>query len=312
MIPAISKPPDYCVNNIYPLDPRPHRAFPPEMIALLREGAVAATARGIPWFVGGASARDMLLPHVHGIEPTRATADVDIGISIESWAGHEALRAELLASGHFEQRGNATHRLHYRVPATGVRTWLEVVQFGRSADDSGEIAWPPDQAIRMNVAGFEEALRTAVPVRMDADLVVPVASLPAQAMLKEIASQDRHGVDRKDASDLLFLLAWYGEAGNLERLYADDGFDLIEQHDHDPDIGGAALLGRDMADIVTPEVSAQILAVLAPDDPSPLILTHMMASRMRIPGGDSAERTGQLFDAFRQEFLAAVQRRSGA
>ncbi|MFP3560664.1 hypothetical protein SB861_60275, partial [Paraburkholderia sp. SIMBA_049] len=91
---------------------------------------------------------------------------------------------------------------------------------------------------------FKEALRAAVPVRMDADLVVPVASLPAQAMLKVIAWQDRHGVDRKDASDLLFLLAWYGEAGNLERLYADDGFDLIEQHDHDPDIAGAALLGR--------------------------------------------------------------------
>ena len=205
-----------------------------------------------------------------------------------------------------------THRLHYRVLATGIRTWLDVVPFGRIADDSGEIAWPPDQAIRMNVAGFEEALRTAVPVRMDADLVVPVASLPAQAMLKVIAWQDRHSVDRKDASDLLFLLAWYGEAGNLERLYADDGFDLIEQHDHDPDIGGAALLGRDMADIVTPEVSAQIVAVLAPDDPSPLILTHMMANRIRIPGGDSGERTGQLFDAFRQEFLAAIQRRSGS
>ncbi|MEC5406586.1 nucleotidyl transferase AbiEii/AbiGii toxin family protein [Paraburkholderia sp. MPAMCS5] len=281
------------------------------MIALLREVAVAATARDIPWFVGGASARDMLLTHVHDIEPTRATADVDIGISIESWAGHEALRAELLASGHFEQQGKATHRLHYRVPATGVRTWLDVVPFGRIADDSGEIAWPPDQAIRMNVAGFEEALRAAVLVRMDANLVVPVASLPAQAMLKVIAWQDRHGVDRKDASDLLFLLAWYGEAGNLERLYADDDFDLIEQHDHDPDIAGAALLGRDMANIVTPEVSAQILTVLAPDDPSPLILTHMVTSRMRIPGGEDTERIGQLFDAFRQEFLAAVQRPSG-
>lgn len=281
------------------------------MIALLREVAVAATARSIPWFVGGASARDMLLTHVHDIEPTRATADVDIGISIESWAGHEALRAELLASGHFEQRGKATHRLHYRVPATGIRTWLDVVPFGRIADDSGEIAWPPDQAIRMNVAGFEEALRAAVPVRMDANLVVPVASLPAQAMLKVIAWQDRHGVDRKDASDLLFLLAWYGEAGNLERLYAEDDFDLIEQHDHDPDIAGAALLGRDMANIITPEVSAQILTVLAPDDPSPLILTHMMASRMRIPGGEDTERIGQLFDAFRQEFLTAVQRPSG-
>ncbi|WP_413188817.1 nucleotidyl transferase AbiEii/AbiGii toxin family protein [Paraburkholderia sacchari] len=282
------------------------------MIALLRQVAGAAAARGIPWFVGGASARDMLLTHVYDIEPTRATADVDIGISIESWAGHEALRAELMASGHFEQRGNTTHRLHYRVPATGVRTWLDVVPFGRIADHSGEIAWPPDQAIRMNVAGFEEALGAAVPVRMDADLVVPVASLPAQAMLKVIAWQDRHSVDRKDAMDLLFLLAWYDEAGNLERLYADDDFDLIEHHDHDPDIAGAALLGRDMADLVTPEVSVQILAVLAPDDPSPLILTHMMASRMRIPGGETTERIGQLFDAFRQEFLAAVQRRTGA
>jgi predicted nucleotidyltransferase len=291
------------MNNISPLDPRPHRAFPPEMVALLHEVSAAALARGIPWFVGGASARDMLLTHVHDIEPTRATADVDIGISIESWAGHEALRAELLASGHFEQRGNATHRLHYRALAAGIRTWLDIVPFGRIAGDSSEIAWPPDQVIRMNVAGFEEALRTAVRLRMDADIVVPVASLPAQ---------DRHSVDRKDASDLLFLLAWYGEAGNLERLYAEDGFDLIEQHGHDPDIGGAALLGRDMAGIVTPEVSAQILAVLAPDDPSPLIFTHMMASRMRIPGGDSAERTGRLFDAFRQEFLAAIKRPSGS
>ena len=56
----------------------------------------------------------------------------------------------------------------------------------------------------------------------------------------------------------------YGEAGNLERLYADDGFDLIERHDHDPDVAAAALLGRDMAAIVIPEVRDQILAVIAP------------------------------------------------
>ncbi|MBR8428303.1 MULTISPECIES: nucleotidyl transferase AbiEii/AbiGii toxin family protein [Burkholderia] len=281
------------------------------MVALLREVTTAAAARGIPWFVGGASARDILLTHGHDIEPTRATADIDIGISIESWDGHEALRAELLASGHFEQRGSAIHRLHYRVPATGMRTWLDVVPFGRIADDGGEIAWPPDQVIRMNVAGFEEALRAAVPVRMDADLVVPVASLPSQAMLKIIAWQDRRAIDRKDATDLLFLLAWYGEAGNLERLYADDDLDLIERHNHDPDVAGAALLGRDMAAIVTPEVRDQILAVLVPDDPSPLILTHMMASRTRIPGGDTAERVSELLDAFRHEFLAAVQRGTG-
>lgn len=278
------------------------------MVALLREVTAVASERGIPWFVGGASARDIVLTHVHDIEPTRATADIDIGISIESWAGHEALRTALLASGHFEQRRNAAHRLHYQVPATGARTWLDIVPFGRIADAGGEIAWPPDQAVRMNVAGFEQALHAAVPVRMEADLVVPVASLPAQAMLKIIAWRDRHAIDRKDATDLLFLLAWYGEAGNLERLYADDNFDLIEQYDHDPDVGGAALLGRDMAGIVTPDIRDQILAILAPDESSPRILTHMMASRMRIPGGDTAERITQLFDAFRRECFAAVQR----
>jgi len=281
------------------------------MVALLREVAAAASQKSIRWFVGGASARDIVLTHVHDIEPTRATADVDIGISIESWAGHETLRTALLTSGHFEQRGTATHRLHYEAPETGARTWLDIVPFGGIADVSGEIAWPPDQAIRMNVAGFEQALQVSARVRMDDDLVVPVASLPAQAMLKIIAWKDRHAVDRKDATDLLFLLAWYGEAGNLERLYADDAFDLIEQHEHDPGIGGAALLGRDVAGIVTPNVHDQILAVIAPDDPSPPILTHMMASRTRIFGGDTAERISQLFNAFRQEFVAVVRRGSG-
>ncbi|CAB4051725.1 nucleotidyl transferase AbiEii/AbiGii toxin family protein [Paraburkholderia phenoliruptrix] len=281
------------------------------MVALLREVAAAASEKGIQWFVGGASARDIVLTHVHDIEPTRATADVDIGISIESWAGHEIMRTALLTSGHFEQRGTATHRLHYQAPDIGARTWLDIVPFGGIADDGGEIAWPPDQAVRMNVVGFEQALQVAVKVRIDTDLVVPVASLPAQGMLKIIAWKDRHAVDRKDATDLLFLLAWYGEAGNLDRLYADDAFDLIERHEHDPDIAGAALLGRDMAGIVTPEVRDQILAVMAPDNPSPPLLTHMMASRTRIFGGDTAERISQLFDAFRQEFVAAVQRRSG-
>lgn len=38
-----------------------------------------------------------------------------------------------------------------------------------------------------------------------------------------------------------------------------------------------------------------------------LLLAHMMASRTRVPGGDSTERIGQIFDAFRQEFVAAVR-----
>jgi predicted nucleotidyltransferase len=155
---------------------------------------------------------------------------------IESWTRHEELKTAFMASGHFEQRGKAAHRLHYRSPGIGEQMWLDVVPFGGVQDEGGEIAWPTDQSVRMNVAGFVQALDAAVPVRFAAHLMVPVASLPS------------HATDRKDAIDLIFLLASYSGAGNLDRLYG-DAFDLIEQHGYDSDIAGAALLGRNMADV---------------------------------------------------------------
>jgi predicted nucleotidyltransferase len=212
-----------------------------------------------------------------------------------------------MASGHFEQRGKAAHRLHYRAPGTAEQMWLDVVPFGGVQDEGGEIAWPPDQSVRMNVAGFAQTLDAAVPVRFAADLVVPVASLPSQAMPKIIAWQDRHATDRKDAIDLLFLLASYSDAGNLDRLYG-DAFDLVEKHDYDPDTAGAALLGRDMAGVATSGVCDQILSVLAPDDPSPRILEHMLGYRARIFEGDSPVTIERLFNAFRTGFLDGIQR----
>lgn len=290
------------MNAILPLDLLPHRPLDGTTSAMLREVVAASGAAEIAWFVGGASARDILLTHVHDIEAIRATADVDIGISIQSWNGHAALRQALLASGNFKAPKGSAHRLDYSVPETGERTWLDIVPFGGVQDEHGEIAWPPDGSVRMNVAGFRQALDAAIPVRIAANLVVPVASLPAQAMLKIVAWQDRHAADRKDAIDLLFLMARYAQAGNLDRLYS-DAFDLIERHGHDPDIAGAALLGRDTATIASDgDVRAQILAILCADDPAPPILSHMLGSRMPVFEADTGERIAALFDAFRQAF----------
>ncbi|MBC8639732.1 nucleotidyl transferase AbiEii/AbiGii toxin family protein [Caballeronia sp. EK] len=272
------------------------------MSTMLREVVAASEATGIAWFVGGASARDILLTHVHDIEATRATADIDIGISIQGWTGHDALRRALLASGNFTAPKGSAHRLNYSAPQTGERTWLDIVPFGGVQDEHGEIAWPPDGSVRMNVAGFRQALDTAIAVRIDRDLVVPVASLPAQAMLKIVAWQDRHAADRKDAIDLLFLMAHYAQAGNLDRLYS-DAFDLVERHGHDPDIAGAALLGRDAAAIANDgDIRTQILAILRVDDPAPPILTHMLGSRMAVFEADTSERVAALFYAFREAF----------
>jgi predicted nucleotidyltransferase len=173
-------------------------------------------------------------------------------------------------------------------------------------DASGEIAWPPDQAVRMNVAGFQQALDAAVPVKVASDLIVPVASLPAQAMLKLIAWQDRHAADRKDAIDLLFLMSKYAQAGNMDRLYGED-FALVERFGHDPDIAGAALLGREMATVASVEVRARLLTIVAPDDPEPPILTHMVGYRATLFGTDKAENIAALFDAFRHTFHDAAK-----
>lgn len=290
------------MNATSPLELLPHRPLVGVMSTMLREVVAASEATGIAWFVGGASARDILLTHVHDIEATRATADIDIGISIRSWTGHDALRRALLASGNFTAPKGSAHRLNYSAPQTGERTWLDIVPFGGVQDEHGEIAWPPDGSVRMNVAGFRQALDTAIAVRIDRDLVVPVASLPAQAMLKIVAWQDRHAADRKDAIDLLFLMAHYAQAGNLDRLYS-DAFDLVERHGHDPDIAGAALLGRDTAAIANDsDIRAQILAILRADDPAPPILTHMLGSRTAVFEADTSERVAALFYAFREAF----------
>jgi predicted nucleotidyltransferase len=290
------------VNATSPLELLPHRPLTGVMSAMLREVVAASVATRIAWFVGGASARDILLTHVHDMEATRATADIDIGISIRSWTGHDTLRQALLASGNFTAPKGSAHRLNYRAPQTGERTWLDIVPFGGVQDEHGEIAWPPDGSVRMNVAGFRQALDAAIAVRIERDLVVPVASLPAQAMLKIVAWQDRHAADRKDAIDLLFLMARYAQAGNLDRLYS-DAFDLVERHGHDPDIAGAALLGRDTAAIANDgELRAQIRAILHADDPAPPILTHMLGSRMPVFEADTSERTAALFYAFRDAF----------
>ena len=51
----------------------------------------------------------------------------------------------------------------------------------------------------MNVAGFEEALDSALHIELEPDLVIAVASLPGLTVLKILAWADRNLVNNKDA-----------------------------------------------------------------------------------------------------------------
>ena len=50
-----------------------------------------------PYIVVGGTARDLRLFHVFGIPVTRATADVDFAIAVDSWERFRGLRTALLA-----------------------------------------------------------------------------------------------------------------------------------------------------------------------------------------------------------------------
>jgi predicted nucleotidyltransferase len=79
-------------------------------------------------------------------------------------------------------------------------------------------------------------------------------------LLKIAAWPDRGHVNRKDATDLAFLMQVYLDAGNNERLYEEHA-DLLGD-DFDYELAGARLLGRDIATITSPETRTQLLEIL--------------------------------------------------
>ena len=213
----------------------------------------------LPYIVVGATARDLLLFHVFGIPVTRATADVDFAIAVDSWERFRGLRTALLASGHFDE-GKIEHRIYLKAPSAREEIPVDLIPFGGVAQDD-VIRWPPNRETIMTVAGFEDAIAAAVQVQVSADLTVPVASLAGIAVLKLFAWQDRHAND-KDALDLYRVISTYAEAGNFDRLY-DEAIQLLEQAEYDIELGGAALLGFDARQLCSPDTLAKVRILLA-------------------------------------------------
>jgi hypothetical protein len=58
--------------------------------------AVRAGAAGIPFFVAGATARDMLLWYARQIPTGRATKDVDIAVAVAGWTEFSEFKGRLL------------------------------------------------------------------------------------------------------------------------------------------------------------------------------------------------------------------------
>jgi predicted nucleotidyltransferase len=233
----------------------------PAVLRVLRSLDPIARAAECPYFVAGATARDLILVNIHGLRPGRATRDIDFGIAVESWDHFARLKEGLVATGDFQSERRALQRLVYSDQAAGFSLPVDLIPFRGVASANSTIEWPPNRDIVMNVAGFEEALTSSVYIEIDEDLSVRVASLPGLTLLKLVAWSDRGRETNKDAADLYRLLAAYADAGNTDRLY-DHEMELLEAVGFDLELAGAELLGRDVAHVCSQPVLIQIRSLL--------------------------------------------------
>ncbi len=251
---------------------------------------------GFSYFLAGATARDLILENVFGRPPGRLTRDLDFGFALSDWKQFETLKKTLIATGRFEP-DRAIQRVLY-LHSANIKIGVDLIPFG-GIQDGSNISWPPPNDFVMNVAGFREALESALHVQVDTDLVIPVASLPGLIILKLFAWVDRKH-EKRDAPDILKILADYADAGNEDRLYTDQ-LPLLEAAGFDVTIAGAQLLGKDARHIANEETVASITKLLADPNLKQELLNQLVQADPR-SDESSANHCELLLDNFQRGF----------
>lgn len=206
--------------------------------------AVAADLE-VPVMITGAFARDLLIHYTHGIKSTRQTEDVDFALAVADWPAFANLKQRLVEAGRFREVPGAQQRLRHVSDLP-----VDLVPFGGLETASRQVDWPPGGEFRMDVFGFREALASAWRVRLPEGVEAALVSLPALALLKLIAWQDRHyRAPKKDALDLMLVVANYLDLGNQDRLWREFPA-WTDEDDFDTRQAGARLLGVDIADLL--------------------------------------------------------------
>ncbi len=250
------------------LSVRSERPIQPAALAVIRAVDKVTKELGLTYFVAGAMARDILLTHVFDLTVHRATRDVDFAVAVKDWDQFEAIKARLVEDFQFVRDKAMMHRLH------GSGYPVDIIPFGGVEAPDKTVAWPPELASVINVAGYDDVLAAADTVQIEPGLVVGVASLPGLALLKLFAWADRGHENSKDATDFAILIRSYADAGNRDRLYG-DAINVMEAVDYREDLAAARLLGLDVARIMTEHTRVHLTKLLEDGKARERLTTHM-------------------------------------
>jgi predicted nucleotidyltransferase len=253
-----------------------HDRIDPTILEVIRKIDEIAGKHETKYFLAGATAREVILRHVFGRPPGRRTLGVDFGIAVRDWDHFKTLKSALVEQGGFASHVRMVQRLIYNsTPAVVV----DLIPFGGVESADRTISWPPEEDIVMRVTGFSDGLESAVLVRLDKNLVIPVVNIPVLVVLKLFAWVDRKH-EKRDAADIYTLLTEYGDAGNEDRLYGEE-LSVLEAEGYDFELAGAQLVGRDAARIISEDTKKRARDILESDSQMEDLTNQIIVSSVR-------------------------------
>ena len=149
----------------------------------------------------------------------------------------------------------------------------------------------------MRVLGYDQALSTAIHLRLDETRWVPLASACGIAMMKLVAWADRGDARLgRDAVDFIEVLRQYAHVISDMELY-DDHPEAMERYDFRVEPAAAWILGKQVSTLVDDPLREVILGTIRPDSRLRMINYFLREQAFQSSSEREAE-TALLLEAF--------------
>lgn len=208
----------------------------------------------IPFILIGASARDIIFEHLHGIKAPRITMDIDIAVEIATWDSFDNIKEELLNKYNFSA-GDQLQRFKYK------NFLLDIVPYGKIAEN-GRIIWR-ENLNSMSVAGFPEIYNSTQSISIQTNPLIEfkIPTLEGLTILKFLSWKDAYPIRPKDAEDILFILRNYEKTLVTNEVF-EKYPDIIEKNGFDLAQAGLFILGLRIKEICSKDTYHKIKEIL--------------------------------------------------
>lgn len=224
-------------------------------------------------YVVGALARDIAMEILKMPPSPRRTADLDVAIALKDWSQFELLKEQLLKNNFV--KGKPKQRFYYKGEDGNNDYEIDIVPFGELETDE-KVAWPPEGNPEMSVKCFKDVMNIADTVVIDDTIIVKMAPLSGQFLIKFDTWIDRHLLTDKDAADMLYIMDnFYLAYVSFKQPVPDEVQETSERFDLLN--GGARWIACEMREFLTNEhlqfYTNQLQEQIELDENSPLIRT---------------------------------------